>query len=469
MSPQISWGFEFRGASPGVLELDIYDVIGESFFHRGVTAKDVRRQLRHTENVKTIKVRINSGGGDVIDGFAIYSLLQEHEADIQVQIDGLAASMASVIAMAGDTVTAAPGSFVMIHNPWGLGMGESDDLRNLADTLDKMRDNIVDAYIAKTGLKRTRLIDMMDAETWMKASEAKTLGFVDKVLSVTKKKKERASASLQAFANAGRFNDFDNVPQELAVWFARPDQDATLKSHGVAFEQPPLPNIDPAPTASRGHKETKEKEMTMNIARIMSALALSADASEDAALGAIAKLDTSAKLGSKLEQLTGKQGDEAYGTAAAWKESHEKLPAVEAKLAEQEQATEATELDALLKQGRDDKKLTKAEADKLRAQVEAHRDARNKNKEPEGDAMSLAAAKSFVSAMSPKPYLAGEGSPEKGSKVQPTGLALCFNGKPYEALTYSERAELKEDDIELWTAMSKDWTKRGEPDQVVTP
>ncbi len=471
MSPQIGWGFEFRGLDSGTLELDIYDVIGEGMFFRGVTAKDVRRQLRHSGNVKTIKVRINSGGGDVIDGFAIYSLLQEHDADIQVQVDGLAASMASVIAMAGDTVVAAPGSFVMIHNPWGLGVGESDDLRNLADTLDKMRDNIVDAYMAKTGLKRARLIDMMDAETWMKASEAKSLGFVDKVLSPSKdkKKKSRAAASLQAYASAGRFNDFGNVPEELSLAHF-PKLSHTVPdgiSSNVSFpndSQTTLPldlGSQTTPAESRDDKQNKEKQM--NIALIMSALALSADASEDAAVGAIKKLEAGSKLGSKVETLTGKEGDEAYGTLAAWKESHEKLPAIETKMAEQEAQHEATELDALIKQGREDNKLTKAEADKLRGQVEGYRAARSEGKEPEGDEMSLAAAKSFVSAMSPKPHLSGAGAPEGGDVIR-SSSGLEQGGKAYEELTYSERAELKEEDPTLWNAMSKDWKKRGEPE-----
>src|SRR5690606_25679459 len=137
------------------------------------------------------KLRVNSGGGDVIDGFAIYQLLSESSARVEADIDGLAASMASVIIMAADEIRIAPHAMVMIHNPWSIGLGDADDMRAMADLLDKGRDNIATASVGRTGIDRDEVIALMAAETWMNAQEALERGFVD---SVKESKKPAAQA-----------------------------------------------------------------------------------------------------------------------------------------------------------------------------------------------------------------------------------------------------------------------------------
>lgn len=209
------WGFKVRGEGSDELAIDIYDVVGEGFWSYGVTAKDVRRTLQQNKQAKRIALRINSQGGDVVDGCAIYNLLNEHPAQVTVDVDGLAASIASVIAMAGDQIRMAENAFMMIHNPWGLGIGEADDLRNLADLLDKMRGNLADIYSARSGQKRDAVLAAMDAETWMTAAEAKTLGYATEVKPCKKKMSASATkASLQAFA-ALNPSSFVNVPEAL--------------------------------------------------------------------------------------------------------------------------------------------------------------------------------------------------------------------------------------------------------------
>lgn len=206
-----NWAFNLRGEGTDTLELDIYDVIGEGWFFDGVTAKNVRSKLRAAGDVKLIKVRINSGGGDVFDGLAIYNLLAQHSARVEVDIDGLAASMASVIAMAGDEVRMGASAFMMIHNPWTVAVGESSEMREAADLLDKMQGSLADAYVARTGIAKDDVLAMMNAETWFSSAEAVAKGFADKVVS-TKKAQKKAAAT--AFA-ALRIEDCLNAPDQV--------------------------------------------------------------------------------------------------------------------------------------------------------------------------------------------------------------------------------------------------------------
>lgn len=164
-------------AKDDAVELLIYDEIG--FF--GITAKQVADELARIE-ADTIHLRINSPGGDVFDGVAIHNALRAHPAEIITHIDGLAASIASVIALAGDEVRMAPNAFFMIHNPWGITIGDADDHRKMGDTLDKIAEgSIASTYMAKTGEALETVETWMDEETWFNAREAKAAGFADVV------------------------------------------------------------------------------------------------------------------------------------------------------------------------------------------------------------------------------------------------------------------------------------------------
>jgi ATP-dependent protease ClpP protease subunit len=128
-----------------------------------------------------IHLRINSPGGSVVEGTAIYNSLRRHKGGVTVHIDALAASMASVIAMAGAPVLIADNALMMIHNPWTVSMGGSEDLRKEADLLDMLKVNLRNAYVRKTGLGETEIQDMMDKETWLDAVDAVALGFADAI------------------------------------------------------------------------------------------------------------------------------------------------------------------------------------------------------------------------------------------------------------------------------------------------
>lgn len=171
---------KIRALLNGNAEIMIYDPIGGDWWGNGVTAQQFVYDLEELGDVKNIKVRINSPGGEVFDGFAIYNALKNHDARVEVQIDGLAASIASVIAMAGDEVTMGVGALIMIHDPWSIALGNADDMRDQADMLDQVKVGIIDAYAARTAIDRETLNQMCTNETWLTVDEAIEQGFADK-------------------------------------------------------------------------------------------------------------------------------------------------------------------------------------------------------------------------------------------------------------------------------------------------
>lgn len=160
-------------------DIYIYEDIGESWYG-GVTAKSFSEELKSIGNVEQLDIYINSPGGNVFDGVAIYNQIVRFDAKKTVHIDGIAASIASIIAMAGDDINIAENAMVMIHNPWGVAIGSASEMRKAADSLDKVRQTLVDTYIARTGQTAGQIGEWMDAETWMSADEAVTRGFATK-------------------------------------------------------------------------------------------------------------------------------------------------------------------------------------------------------------------------------------------------------------------------------------------------
>lgn len=163
-----------------------------------ITDTRVAADLKSIGRVDVINVRLNSFGGDVTQGYAIYNLLLSNRARIEVDIDGAACSIASIIACAGDTVRMARNALYMIHDPAGAAFGNAADLRKTADLLDQVREQLVETYVKRTGLAADVVSDYMSAETWFKAPDAAQLGFVDEI---TDALDIAASADLSRFAN----------------------------------------------------------------------------------------------------------------------------------------------------------------------------------------------------------------------------------------------------------------------------
>lgn len=166
-------------------EVWIYDVIGEGFWSEGVAAKKFCKELAQL-NVKRLDVRINSPGGSVTDGIAIYNALKRHTAQVTTYIDAEAASIASVIALAGKRCVMAENAVYMIHDPWAVVSGSANDLRKEANVLDTFKSILVNAYVEKSGMSEDEVSRLMTEETWMTAEEAMAAGFVDEIAAEAK-------------------------------------------------------------------------------------------------------------------------------------------------------------------------------------------------------------------------------------------------------------------------------------------
>lgn len=176
------WDFKMQGDD--CAEIYIYEEIGEYW---GKSAKDFATELNALGDIAELSVRINSMGGSVFDGFTIHSLLKNHSAKVTINIDGIAASIASVIAMAGDEIKISENGFLMIHEPWTFIGGTAKDLRDEADVLDKLQTQAIQAYAKKTELSEDEIFEMMDGkETWLNAEEAVEKGFADSVMEPSK-------------------------------------------------------------------------------------------------------------------------------------------------------------------------------------------------------------------------------------------------------------------------------------------
>lgn len=169
--------YELKNLSTDVAEVTIYDEIGAW----GITASEFSKDLQSV-TAKKISLHINSPGGDVFDGLAILNALRQHPANVDVTIDGLAASAASFIAMAGDSIKIAPQAMVMIHDASGVVVGNADDMLDMADLLDKTSNNIAAVYAQRTGGTVEDWRAAMKTETWYSDQEAVDAGLADEIL-----------------------------------------------------------------------------------------------------------------------------------------------------------------------------------------------------------------------------------------------------------------------------------------------
>lgn len=212
-----------------------------------ITARSLREQLENAGEISQLDVYLNSGGGSVIEGLNIYNMLKRHPAAVNIFIGGIAASMGSVIAMAGDRVVMPENALMMVHNPWGGAVGDADELRKIADILDKMKTSLVGIYAVKSGLERDAIWDMLSEETWLNGTEAQALGLVDEVEAPIEDEEELAAIT------AAR--DFQSAPlqDEVHQLVASVDkgwkpQLKETEGHFKVHLQGKRPAPDPAPT-----------------------------------------------------------------------------------------------------------------------------------------------------------------------------------------------------------------------------
>jgi ATP-dependent Clp endopeptidase proteolytic subunit ClpP len=230
--------YDFRAQARGA-EIVIYDEIGAF----GIPAKAFLDELKALGPVAELTVRINSPGGSVFDGVAIYNALKRHDAAVTVWIDGIAASIASMIAMAGDELVMPENAMLVLHDPSGLVAGTASDMRAMAEALDRMKAGMVAAYCDKSGRDETEIEALMQAETWLSAQEAVALGLADRV---------EEPVRMAAHFDLSRFR---NRPPQLAALVATPSpQEDDMSDSKKA--SPRKPGLDESATPQAAPPET---------------------------------------------------------------------------------------------------------------------------------------------------------------------------------------------------------------------
>ena len=261
------YNFKQTDTDPAVLS--IFDDIGAF----GVSAKSFLNDLASAQG-DSVRVEINSPGGDVFAGLAIYNGLRNSGKKVNVRVLGLAASAASLVAMAGDTIEMPENSFMMVHNPWGFAMGGASDMRDTADMLDKLGVSLASTYAKRTGKSAEEITALLDAETWMSAAEAVDAGFATAVISEVPVK--------AAF-------DLDRLPANVRAAYA------SAKALAPAPAPAPAPEDDPA--------ENKPEASAPMLADAIESQAAAADLSAFAAVfAADASLDTQDKIAARIAE-----------------------------------------------------------------------------------------------------------------------------------------------------------------------
>jgi len=180
------------------------EISDETWYGDEVTPKIFKDELNSCTG--DITVWINSPGGDVFSAAQIYNMLMDYQGNVKVKIDGLAASAASVIAMAGTEVLMSPVAMMMIHNPMTVAIGDSSEMQKASEMLAEVKESIMNAYEIKTGLSRSKLSHLMDAESWFNAKKAVELGFADKILFDSDEEKQKEPQEAMMFSRSAVTN-----------------------------------------------------------------------------------------------------------------------------------------------------------------------------------------------------------------------------------------------------------------------
>lgn len=191
--------FKVKNISKTKAEIIIYDEIGESFWGDGISAKKFTEELNAIpDSVNLIELRINSPGGSVFEGYTIYNRLKQHKAEVHAYIDGMAASIASLIMLSADKIFMGEAAQIMIHKPLAGVWGNSKDLEAMIERLDSIENQLIKAYRNKTGIDYFELETMLEKETWFQPEEALNFGFIDEIVNLSEQVQFAASASMES-------------------------------------------------------------------------------------------------------------------------------------------------------------------------------------------------------------------------------------------------------------------------------
>lgn len=259
--------FEANASANGdVLELSMLDIVGEDWWTGGgITSKVVQEKLSAYPKAKTIKILLNSPGGDAFEGLAVQSLLRRHGARVEIEVVGLAASAASIIAMAGDSIAMHEGSLMMVHQPWTFAVGDADEMRTTAEFLDKVNASGLDVYTRRTGRTREDIAELVSAETWMTAHEAVKEKFATSVVEGAAPAPAKARAAAQAFMSARK------PTNRVAATMAAIEREVTAHNQNIT-----APPVAPKESA-HGREESNNMKLS---AAVLALLGLPEDADQ---------------------------------------------------------------------------------------------------------------------------------------------------------------------------------------------
>ena len=338
-----------------VLDISMYGAL-RSDWSKGSEQGALLDAVKACDPTDSIKVRINSEGGNMFAGIAILNILDSHPGEVTCVVEGLAASAASIVAMAGKTVMR-NGAMMMIHNPWAIVAGDADDMRSAADMLDKSKASLVAIYEEKTGKSENELKKLLSAETWMTADEAVEAGFADE----------------KCDEDEDDDDDCMNVVSE---------NKKRVRINNISF---PRSHVPPQILAMVRDNQTQEPSMKS----VLAALSLKDNANEAEALTVVTKINDERK---QLLALTGKDNAaEALGVLAGWKQS----------------ASEVTELKAQAKAKADEQEARDFDseiANAKKASVLAASDEHKRNKHAlsfKGKPEALSSLKGYLGALDP--------------------------------------------------------------------
>ena len=324
--PRQSKVFSFLKSDNGALDISMYGVLYGDWF-KGSEEADLVAAIKSCAPTDAITLHINSEGGDMFAGIAIRNILEAHPGEVTCVVEGLAASAASIAAMAGRTVMRS-GAMMMIHNPWTVVAGDADDMRAAAEMLDKSRDALVAIYQEKTGKSVAELKALLSAETWMTAAEAVKAGFAD---------------------DEDDDEDDDDTMDVVALSKRR------VSINNVAF---PTNRVPPQILAMARPVNHPTEEYAMK--SVLAALSLKDNANEGEALIALNKISEERK---QLLSLTGKDSvAEAMGILAAWKSSAAEIVSIKAEMEKKAAEQDARDFDAEIAAGKAAHKLAPSDS-----------------------------------------------------------------------------------------------------------
>lgn len=241
--------------------INIYDVIGlDPWTGSGMTAKRIAGILRNIGK-KNVTVNINSPGGDLFEGIAIYNLLRDHDGEVTIRVIGLAASAASVIAMAGDKIQVARAGFMMLHNVWVMAVGNRNDLREAADQLETFDDALAGIYAARTEQEKEEVAKMMDKETWFSGDQAIESGFADELLPADAVEEKEQTSELASLRSCDVALAKYGVPRSQRRALINRIKELSGTPNAAASQHRSTPGATPKATQDAGDVEAKAKHL----------------------------------------------------------------------------------------------------------------------------------------------------------------------------------------------------------------